>query len=76
MRAAYDPEYDDVDERFNGPDSSMFYTAALQMELGLKPFFVHSDWYSGCYKTSLDTEGEQVHKELLEAVNTLAKTRK
>jgi len=74
--ADYDPQYDSLDERFNGPDSSMFYTAALQMEQGQKPYFVHSDWHSGCYKTNLDKDGEKIHKELLECVNTLAKTRK
>lgn len=74
--ADYDPQYDEPEERFNGPDSSMFHSAALLMADGKKPIIVHSDWHSGCYKTNLDTEGERIHKELLQTVNKLARTNK
>jgi len=54
----------------------MFHSAALLMADGKKPIIVHSDWHSGCYKTNLDTEGERIHKELLQTVNKLARTNK
>lgn len=69
--ACYDAEYDDPEDRFNGPDSAMFYTAAVLMDEDRKPILVHSDWGSGCYKTHLDDVGGELHDRLRKEVNRL-----
>lgn len=71
--ADFDPVLDDESERFNGPDSSMLYSAALMLQNNEEPsrLFVHSDWHSGCYKTSLDDEGEKIHSSILKEISQL-----
>lgn len=75
--ADFDPAYDDASERFNGPDSSMLYSAAIMIEndTELSRLFVHSDWHSGCYKTNLDSDGEQIHSSILDAISKLKKSK-
>ncbi len=69
--ADYDPEFDDPEDRFNGPDSSMFYAAATLIDLGRVPCNVWSEWNSGCYKTNLDSNGFEIHQNLLNRVYAL-----
>lgn len=71
--ADFDPVYDDESERFNGPDSAMLYSAAVMIESKseLSRLFVHSDWHSGCYKTNLDSDGEQIHSSIIQAISEL-----
>ena len=66
--ASYDPEFDDEEDRFNGPDSSMMFIAAKLLSQGRKPCVVLSDWGSGCYKMN-DSEGVKIHASLLERLN-------
>lgn len=72
IAADFDPEYNDEDEKFNGPDSSMFYAAAKLLEMGRNPCTVWSGWGSGCYKTNLDDKGFEIHQRLLKSVNDLS----
>lgn len=68
IRADFDPEWDEEEDRFNGPDSAMMAAAAEQLENGEKPLRVHSDWHSGCYKTNLDDKGFAMHQSLVERI--------
>lgn len=71
-KADFDPEFEDEEERFNGPDSSMFYAAAKMLQAGRKPCAVLSGWGSGCYKTNVDDKGFEIHQHLLKRVNDLS----
>ena len=65
IKADFDPEFDDEEERFNGPDASMMEAAAKQLADGQIPLRVHSDWGSGCYDTRVDNEGFKTHEDLV-----------
>lgn len=65
IKADFDPEFDDEEERFNGPDASMMEAAAKQLADGQIPLRVHSDWGSGCYDTRVDSEGFKAHEDLV-----------
>lgn len=68
IKADFDPEWDDEDERFNGPDSAMMAVAAEQLANGQKPIRVHSGWSSGCYEMYLDSEGFKIHENLVDRI--------
>lgn len=68
IKADYDPEYEDEEDRFNGPDSAMMELAAKQLEKGEIPIRVHSDWGSGCYNMFLDQDGFKVHEDLVSRI--------
>lgn len=64
IAANYDPDYDDPEERFNGPDSVMMEMAAISLEkTNSLNFHVNSSWNSGCYKG--DNQAESWHNELI-----------
>ncbi|TLX16542.1 hypothetical protein [Rhizobium sp. MHM7A] len=65
IAAAYDPEYDDPGERFNGPDSSMLYAAAERLKADVPFQMPFSSWGSGCYKPVHDQEAKAKHDEIL-----------
>ena len=65
IKADFDPEFDDEEDRFNGPDASMMEAAAKQLADGQIPLRVHSDWGSGCYDTRVDSEGFKTHEDLV-----------
>lgn len=73
IAASYDPEFDDEEDRFNGPDSSMLNCAAELMAQGKAPCLVHSEWGSGCYEPYYDGEARAWHDRLVDAVNRQAK---
>ena len=68
IKADYDPEYEDEEDRFNGPDSSMMEFAAKQLAKGEIPIRVHSDWASGCYKMFVDDNGLKTHEDLVSRI--------
>jgi hypothetical protein len=63
--AAYDPEVDDPSERFNGPDSAMFYAAAERLKADMPFQMPFSSWGSGCYQPVHDKEAKAKHDELV-----------
>lgn len=67
----YDPQFDSPDERFNGPDSKMFYDAALAISNGMKPGKVNSSWGSGCYFPYSDSKAKEWHDRLLKSVSEI-----
>lgn len=69
IAASYDPEFDDPEERFNGPDSAMFEAAAKALRAGQNPPHVRSTYSSGCYAPIADKGAEAEHNELLKLVN-------
>lgn len=70
IKADYDPDYEDEEDRFNGPDSSGMEVAAKSLEKGLVPSHPASSWASGCYKMNLDQgEGFKIHEDLSERIN-------
>jgi hypothetical protein len=68
----YDPKFDQPEDRFTGPDPSMLEGAAALLEAGKDiPFYVHSEWGSGCYKPYNDPEARTWHDDLVRKVNDL-----
>lgn len=65
IKADFDPEFDDEEDRFNGPDSTEMDIAAKQLANGQIPRRVRSDWYQGCYDTRVDSEGFKTHEDLV-----------
>lgn len=70
----YDPEYDDIGDRFTGPDPAMLEMAAIAIENGDKPPYVHSDWGSGCYSDWTNKSLQAEHDDLVKRVNELARS--
>lgn len=65
IAANYNPDEDDYNERFNGPDSDSLNAAALQLEMEGYIFHpIYSDYGQGCYKIS--KEGKEIHDSLIE----------
>jgi hypothetical protein len=65
IAAAFDPEYDDPSERFNGPDSSMLYAAAERLKADAPFQMPFSFWGSGCYQPVHDQEARAKHDQIL-----------
>jgi hypothetical protein len=63
--AAFDPEYDDPSERFNGPDSAMLYAAAERLKADVPFQMPFSSWGSGCYQPLHDQQAKEKHDEIL-----------
>lgn len=72
--ADYDPDFDDVGERFNGPDSSMLFSAASRLMYGVSLIPVQSSWTSGCYKNMFDASLRAEHDALVDEVSRRAKS--
>jgi hypothetical protein len=73
LAADYDPEYDDPDERWNGPDSAMMAMAANAIRSGQMPPVVHSDIGSGCYRDYFDPQVQAEHTAILSALDAMRK---
>lgn len=71
IAADYDPDYDEPEARFNGPDSALLHTAMEAIKHGQKPPRLGSTWGSGCYRG--DQSAKQEHDALVALVNELAK---
>lgn len=65
----YDPEYDEYEDRFTGPDPSMLEMAAYQIAKGEPIDWPHSSWGSGCYSPYEDKKAEAWHESILEKIN-------
>lgn len=70
--ASYDPDFDDEDERFNGPDSAMLFNAAKALQRGEKFGNVHSTIGSGCYRDWNNPDVAARHDRLVGEINALA----
>ncbi len=70
--AAFDPEVDRPEERFNGPDSALMWATAETLRLGGPVTLPWSDWSSGCYAPMGDMEGKAWHDQLLEEIGLIA----
>lgn len=68
---SYDPEHDDPEDRFTGPDASLMNHAALALEEDREFSFVHSDWGSGCYSPYGDKQARAWHDDLKQRANDL-----
>lgn len=71
IKADYDPEFEDPEDRFNGPDPSEMECAAKLLEKGETPNIPNSSWRSGCYKLDLpsyEIKGEDIHNHLKEEI--------
>lgn len=69
----YDPDYDDPEERFTGPDASMLNAAAEALRDGQPIYYVHSDYGSGTYRPYGDIVAKAEHDGLVREVNLLVK---
>lgn len=68
---SYDPDFDDPEDRFTGPDASLLNQAAIALETGQEYNFVHSDWGSGCYSPYGDDKARAWHDDLKQRINDL-----
>lgn len=68
---SFDPQFDDPEDRFTGPDSALLSAAADALEVDADYNYVHSDWGSGCYRPYTDTEAQAWHDDLVRRVNDL-----
>ena len=69
---SYDPNYDDADERWTGPDSALLDAAAQALLAGRKPSIVHSDWGSGTYRGWNNITLKAEHDALVKEINARA----
>lgn len=67
----YDPEYDNEEDRFTGPDPGQLSMASKLLKIGRKPDRVWSEWNSGCYKPYNDKTGKQLHDSLIKRIKEL-----
>ena len=72
LSADYDSEWDDESFKFNGPDSTMLYDAAMKLKKDLTPARVQSDWGSGCYQPINDRTAQVIHNDLVSKINSLS----
>lgn len=65
----FDPEYDDYEDRFTGPDPSELEWAA-NMIAQQEPItnWPHSSWTSGCYSPYEDKTAEAWHDSIMEKI--------
>lgn len=67
----YDPDYDDPEDRFTGPDPSELSYAADILERGEKLESVpRSDWGSGCYGDYTDKQAKAWHDEIMKKIKS------
>ena len=67
----FDPEYDDDEDTYTGPDVGELLDAAMQLKRGVKPTRIHSDWGSGCYKPYTSKDGKMQHNSILKRIRNL-----
>jgi len=69
LSANYDPEYDDEDDMYNGPDPSMIKATIYYISNNLRiPFSVNSSWGSGCYEPYNSKTAKSLHDEILDDI--------
>lgn len=69
VRPDYDPDFDDPEERWTGPDSALLHAAATLLSQGEKPIPVRSDWGSGTYRGWNNPALKAEHDALVAAIN-------
>lgn len=67
----YNPDFDDDDDKYTGPDPGQLKIAAIKLKNGQKPNRVWSEWGSGCYKPYNSADGRKIHDDLLKRINNL-----
>lgn len=70
---SYDPDYDEPDERWTGPDSALLNAAAVMLTRNERPIIVHSDWGSGTYRGFADKALKAEHDALVSEINRRAR---
>lgn len=72
IRPDYDPNFEDEEDKFTGPDSAMLLVAARQLEQDQAPsFHVHSTWESGCYAPYSSQQGRELHDRLMKKIQAI-----
>ncbi|WP_315922819.1 hypothetical protein [Mesorhizobium sp. SP-1A] len=71
LSPSFDPQFDDPEDRFTGPDSALLSAAADALEADADYNYVHSDWGSGCYKPYADAKAQAWHDDLVRRANVL-----
>jgi hypothetical protein len=71
IRPDYDPEFDDPEDRWTGPDSSLLEYVADSLAAGNVPGGVIVSWESGCFAPYSSEEGRKELDEILAAVSDL-----
>ncbi len=64
IAANYDPDFDDPEERFAGPDSGMMFIAAEGLRRDIEFPMPFSEFGSGCYDPINDKTVEAWHSEI------------
>ncbi len=67
----YDPEFDEEDGKYTGPDVSMLIYASDLLKRGDKPSGIWSDWGSGCYGRYSDSVGRDLHDSLIKRIKEI-----
>lgn len=75
IAANYDPDFDDEEDKFNGPDPSALYMAAMQLKNDQAPMDVHSDWSSGCYYPYTNARAKEWHDQLVASIKKHGETK-
>ncbi len=68
VRPDYDPDYDDFDEMYTGPDPYELLSVAEAIEAGREYRYPHSNWGSGCYKPYTSKKGELEHDDIMSEI--------
>ena len=77
IKADFDPEFDDEEEKFASPDAGCFFAAAniLQTTNKLpKTFYVASTWGSGGYSPYSSQSGKATHDQLMNKCKNLTES--
>lgn len=76
IKADFDPDFDDEDEKFASPDASVLFAAATILKSGKalpKDFSLHSSWESGGYSPYTSEKGKKQHDEIIIKLSKLIK---
>lgn len=69
IRPDYDPEFDDPEDRWTGPDSSLLECAADTLDAGGVPDNMIISWESGCFSPYTSKEGQEFLSSILEELS-------
>lgn len=71
VRPDYDEEFDDPEDRWTGPDSSLLELAADTLASGDVPDGIIVSWNSGCFAPYVSREGRAELDSILSAISEL-----
>lgn len=67
----YDPEYDDLDEKYTSPDAYEMLRCSITLKDNKIPHYCHSQWSSGGYKPYTSIEGRLEHDDIMKELSKL-----